>query len=123
MRKKILSALIISTLALFLVGLGSAISFFGFMILVGVGNGMVLPNAVAGSLSVRPQLAGTASGLGGALMIGGGAVLSAWTGSLLTPGSGPFPLLYVQCSVSLLAVVTILLVIRRQRRLAAAQES
>ena len=44
---------------------------------VGLGNGMVLSNAIAGSMSVRPRLAGTASGLGGALMIGGGAALSA----------------------------------------------
>jgi DHA1 family bicyclomycin/chloramphenicol resistance-like MFS transporter len=52
-------------------------SFFGFMTFVGLGNGMVLPNATSGMLSVRPHLAGTASGLGGALMIGGGAALSA----------------------------------------------
>jgi DHA1 family bicyclomycin/chloramphenicol resistance-like MFS transporter len=30
----------------------------------GLGNGMVLPNATSGMLSVRPHLAGTASGLG-----------------------------------------------------------
>jgi DHA1 family bicyclomycin/chloramphenicol resistance-like MFS transporter len=54
-----------------------ALSFFGFMTFVGLGNGMVLPNATSGMLSVRPHLAGTASGLGGAIMIGGGAALSA----------------------------------------------
>jgi hypothetical protein len=32
---------------------------------MGVGNGVSLPNANAGILSVRPELAGTASGLGG----------------------------------------------------------
>jgi DHA1 family bicyclomycin/chloramphenicol resistance-like MFS transporter len=41
---------------------------------------MVLPNATSGMLSVRPHLAGTASGLGGALMLGGGAALSALAG-------------------------------------------
>ena len=50
-------------------------------------------NAISGSLSVRPKLAGTASGIGGAMMIGGGAFLSAFAGSLLTPDSGPYPLL------------------------------
>ena len=41
------------------------------MTIVGIGNGMVLPNATSGMLSVRPHLAGTASGLGGAITIGG----------------------------------------------------
>jgi DHA1 family bicyclomycin/chloramphenicol resistance-like MFS transporter len=50
------------------------------MTFVGLGNGMVLPNATSGMLSVRPHLAGTASGLGGALMMGGGAALSALAG-------------------------------------------
>ncbi len=105
------------SLSLFLAGLGTAISFFGLMTFVGLGNGMVLPNAIAGTLSVRPQLAGTASGLGGALMIGGGAALSALAGSLLKPGTGPYPLLWIQLIVSVLAVIAILLVILRERRL------
>lgn len=88
------------------------------MTFVGLGNGMVLPNAISGSLSVRPHLAGTASGLGGALLLGGGAGLSALAGSLLGPGSGPYPLLYMQILVGLLGIITILLVIRRERRLA-----
>lgn len=71
-------------LALFLVGLQHPISFFGSIGLVGIGNGMTLPNANAGIVSVRPHLAGSASGLGGAVMIGGGAGLSAITGAMLT---------------------------------------
>jgi hypothetical protein len=62
--------------------------FFGLMISVGLGNGILLPNANAGMLSVRPQLAGSASGLGGAIMIGGGAALSALAGVVLTLGRG-----------------------------------
>ncbi len=108
------------SILLFLAGLGGPLTFFGFMTFVGFGNGMVLPNAIAGTLSVRPQLAGTASGLGGALMIGGGAALSALAGALLAPGSGPYPLLYLQLTVAILGVGAILLVIRRERRLALA---
>lgn len=89
--------------------------FFGFMTFVGLGNGMVLPNATAGMLSVRPRLAGSASGLGGAIMIGGGAALSALAGALLTPGTGPYPLLYLMLGTSLASVVSILYVIRRAR--------
>lgn len=109
---------VILSLALFLAGAGTPFLFFGCMTFVGLGNGMVLPNAISGSLSVRPHLAGTASGLGGALLLGGGAGLSALAGSLLGPGSGPYPLLYMQILVGLLGIITILLVIRRERRLA-----
>jgi MFS transporter, DHA1 family, multidrug resistance protein len=59
-------------LVLFAVGLQTPLSFFGSILFVGVGNGLLLPSANAGMVSVRPHLAGSASGLGGALMIGGG---------------------------------------------------
>lgn len=91
--------------------------FFGFMSLVGVGNGMTIANATAGMLSVRPHLAGTASGLGGAIMIGGGAGLSALAGVLLKPGRGEFPLVWIMFITSVLAVVAILYVIRRERQM------
>ena len=57
------------------VGYGTVETFFGFMVFVGLGNGLTIPNATAGMLSVRPHLAGTASGLGGAMMIAIGAAL------------------------------------------------
>jgi len=84
---------------------------------MGLGNGMVIPNATAGALSVRPHLAGTASGLAGALMIGGGAALSALAGALLTPGSGAFPLLWIMLSTGLLAIAAILFVMWRETRI------
>ncbi len=89
------------SLIIFSVGLGDKWVFFGFMTFVGLGNGLVIPSATAAMLSVRPQLAGTASGLGGAIMIGGGAALSALAGVLLTPESGPFPLLWLMVVTSL----------------------
>ncbi|SFP16912.1 multidrug effflux MFS transporter [Tranquillimonas alkanivorans] len=102
-------------LLLFLAGFQSHWVFFGFMTFVGLGNGMVLPNATSGMLSVRPHLAGTASGLGGAMMIGGGAALSAVAGALLTPGSGATPLLWLMVTTSALALLSILYTIRRER--------
>lgn len=107
-----------ASMALFAVDLGSVYSFFGFMTFVGIGNGMTIPNATAGSLSVRPHLAGTASGLGGSIMIGGGAALSALAGALLGPGTGPWPLLFLMCASGAMGVVSILMVIRRDARLA-----
>ncbi len=78
---------------------------------------MALPNANAGMLSVRPDLAGTASGLGGAIMIGGGAAVSALAGWALGLGGGATPLAALMLACSVCAVASILLVIRRTRRL------
>ena len=103
--------------ALFALGLGGAPLFFGSMIFMGVGNGMVLPNANAGMVSVRPHLAGSASGLGGTIMMGGGAGLSVLAGHLLGPGRGALPLLLLMLAVSLASLAAILMVIWRERRL------
>ncbi|KIC46971.1 multidrug MFS transporter [Ruegeria sp. ANG-S4] len=102
---------------LFLADMGTALSFFGFMTFVGLGNGMSIPNATAGSLSVRPHLAATASGLSGAIMLGGGAALSAWAGALLTPDTGAMPLLWLMLATSVLAILAITSVIRREKKL------
>ena len=74
-------------------GFGSILSFFGLMSLVGLGNGMSIPNATAAMMSVNPNLAGTAAGLGSAIMIGGGAGLSAIANFILKPGSSELPLI------------------------------
>jgi len=103
-------------LGLFLTGHDSALVFFGCMTFVGLGNGMLLPSANSGMLSVRPHLAGSASGLGGAILIGGGASLAALAGALLTPGRGAMPLILIMLTTSVLALLAILYTIRRERQ-------
>ena len=105
------------SMIVFQMGFGTAESFFGFMTLVGIGNGMSIPNATAGALSVRPHLAGTASGLSGSIMLGGGAALSALAGTLLTPGSGAYPLLWIMLGTSVAAIGAITYVVFRERQL------
>lgn len=109
---------ILLSLLISLAGYGSALSFYGLMTFVGLGNGLVIPNATAGMLSVRPHLAGSASGLGGAIMIGGGAALSVLAGASLSAETGALPLLYIMLATSCSAVASILIVYRRERRLA-----
>ena len=92
--------------------------FFGLVITVGLGNGILLPNANAGMLSVRPSLAGSAAGLGGAFTIGGGAALSALAGALLHHGTGPMPLILLMLASSALSIVSILWVMHRARQIA-----
>ncbi len=102
-------------LLLFTAGIYHPLSLFGPMFIVGLGNGMTLPNANAGMVSVRPQLAGSASGLGGTLTIGGGAAISALTGALLTPENPVFPLIIPMFIVSLIAILTSLYVLHVAR--------
>jgi DHA1 family bicyclomycin/chloramphenicol resistance-like MFS transporter len=92
--------------------------FFGLVITVGLGNGILLPNANAGMLSVRPSLAGSAAGLGGAFTIGGGAALSALAGALLHHGTGPMPLILLMLVSSALSILSILWVMHRARQIA-----
>ncbi len=92
------------------IGLSGPYRFFGSMIMPGLGNGIALPNANAGLLSIRPELAGTASGLG-AIVIGGGAALPALAIALLPPGSGelsPVLLMFGSSVLSALAILPVL---------------
>ena len=99
-------------------GYGSAVMFFSFCTTVGLGNGMVLPNATAGLLAVRPALAGTASGVGGAVMIGGGAGLSQLAGVVLTAGEGSYPLQWIMWASAVASLFCIFYVMRREQQLA-----
>ncbi|WP_299750973.1 multidrug effflux MFS transporter [uncultured Boseongicola sp.] len=105
-------------LAISLAGYGSAVKFFGLCTFVGIGNGLVMPNATAGMLSVRPHLAGTASGLGSAILIGGGAALSAFAGVVLGWGTGDAPLLIIMAISACLGYISIRFVVAREKRLA-----
>ncbi|MEL0436301.1 multidrug effflux MFS transporter [Phycobacter sp. K97] len=100
-----------------LAGMDSLYTFFGFMTFVGLGNGMAIPNATAGAISVRPHLAGSASGLSGAIMIGGGAGLSAMAGWVLVPGATAVPLLAIMLVTALLGLAAIIMVIKREKSL------
>jgi DHA1 family bicyclomycin/chloramphenicol resistance-like MFS transporter len=103
--------------ALSCAGLASALTFFGFMSFVGLGNGMTIPNATAGMLSIFPRLAGTASGLGSAIMIGGGAALSAVAGIILNTATTDFPLIILMLASVILGLVCITYVLLRKRTL------
>ena len=108
------------SIAFFALGGSHAAGFFGPLFLVGLGNGLVLPSANAGMVSVRPHLAGSAAGLGGAIQIGGGAAVSVLAGYLLTPQSGPAPLLWLMLIAGLLGVAMTLVTRHIDRQMAAA---
>lgn len=77
---------------------------FGPAMFVSIGNGLVLPNAIAGGISVDLDAAGAGSGLMGFGQVGIGAVLSFLAATYSQGSTLPLALLLVFCA--LLAVVS-----------------
>ena len=99
----------------------SVVTIFGACVFVGIGNGLTFPGANAGAMSVRSALAGSASGLSGALTVAGGAVMSAIAGAALTAENAAPAMLAFMLLSSLLALVAALTVLWIDRREAAPQ--
>lgn len=97
-------------------GVTHPLGFYLFTLAIGLGNGMVLPNATAGLLDVNPSLAGSASGLGGAVLTLGGAAFSATAGFLLTETSGALPLVLCIILASFCALLLAIYTIRVERQ-------
>ncbi len=104
-------------LAFLAAGVVHPVTLFGACVFVGIGNGLTMPSSNAGAMSVRPKLAGSASGLSGALAVAGGAVMSALTGAILTDQNAAFALLgmmLLSASLGLAAALYVLWVDRRE---------
>jgi len=108
---------LLAALVIFLAGYEHPIIFFGCMIWAGIGNGMVLPNANAGLLSVRPSLAGSASGIGGAIMLGFGALFAYLAGFISTEDSGAHPLIFLMVFTSIMGVLVVKYIIFLEQRI------
>ena len=102
-----------------LAGVVSEPTFFGATIFVGIGNGLTMPNGNAGAVSVKPELAGSASGLAGALMVGTGALMTSFTGVVVSEANAPLALLTIMLASSALGLLAILWVRRLEARAAA----
>lgn len=102
-------------LLLFLSGLGGAPALFLPMVLVGFASGLALPSGFSGAVSVRPDIAGAASGLSGAAQIGAGAVLSAAAGAVLTGRDTAMPMLWLMLVASILSLLLAMAIYRRNR--------
>ncbi len=78
--------------------------------IIGFASGFMLPSAIAGAVSVRPQAAGAASGLMGFMQMGLGAATAQLIGILLDGSPSGLPLttiVLVLCACGLLAFVTL----------------
>lgn len=82
-------------LLLHALGVHHVLALFGPCVLVGLSNGLTQPSANAGALSVRPDLAGSAAGLGAAISVAGAAAMSVLAGAILTEANARYALLAV----------------------------
>lgn len=101
---------------LFSLGLAGPAALFLPMMLTGMANGIALPSAVSGAVSVRPEIAGAASGLSGAAQIGTGAVLSAVAGAVLAGSPSAMPMFALMAGAALLAFFVATTIYRRNAR-------
>lgn len=96
-------------------GTAHVLAFFGPCVFIGIGNGLTMPAANSGALSVRPDLVGTAAGLAAAMRIGGGALIASLAGLFLADS---VPLLFLMmlasATLALLAALYAALLDRRQ---------
>ena len=95
------------------------IAIFGPVMLVGLGNGLSLPSATAAAISVRPDLAGTASGLTGFLQMTVGALATLAVGKLQDDTA--YPMVAVMSLAAIIAFSGYLLARWAQAWSAAAQ--
>jgi MFS transporter, DHA1 family, multidrug resistance protein len=102
-----------TVLAIFAHHLGPAIVFMP-QLLVSLGNGLMLPGAIAGAVSVRPQAAGTASGIVGCTQMGLGALITQYAGSLLRDAGSAVPMALLMDALVVVLVVAFGLLVRRR---------
>ncbi len=84
------------------------VTLFFPQIIIGLGNGLLLPTAIAGAVSIRPQVAGTASGMTGCIQMSIGAAAAQIAGHVVTGGAMPMIWLMLMFGVGTgIAVLTL----------------
>ncbi len=89
--------------------------FFGLCSFVGLGNGLIIPNASVGILSVNENLSGTAGGIGNAIMIGIGAILASLTSYFLENQTSSSYLIIIMLSSGILSLVFLYTLVLRNK--------
>ncbi len=90
---------------LLLMGIVSPLTVFSTTIFVGLGNGLTLPSANSSLMSIRKELAGSASGVAGAVYTAGGGLLAMVTGFVVTHTPEPVYLLGMMLALSMASLV------------------
>ncbi len=92
-------------LILLSLGIMHELTLFGSTIFVGIGNGLTFPSANAGTVAIRPQLAGSAAGLSGAMAVAVGSIVTWTTGYALKVGDPGMTMLVIMLVCSALGLL------------------
>lgn len=93
--------------------LGGPATIFPPQFLISFGNGVLLPNAIAGAISVRPQAAGTASGITGFTQMAVGALAAQATSWIAAASLTALPMSFTILLIGLAAMIGFAWLIRR----------
>ncbi|AMN44229.1 multidrug effflux MFS transporter [Rhodoplanes sp. Z2-YC6860] len=81
--------------------------------IVNLGNGLLLPGAIAGAVSVRPQAAGTAAGITGFTQMALGALIAQYAGTLMAGAPSALPLSFLMNALVAVLVISFAALVRR----------
>ena len=82
-------------------------------IIIGVGNGLLLPTSVAGAVSIRPQVAGTASGVTGFIQMAIGAIAAQLGGDVIAHAADATPMLLLMLFFGIATATAVFSLVRR----------
>ena len=86
---------------------------FGPQTIISFGNGLLLPGAISGAISVRPQAAGTAAGIIGCSQMALGAALVQYAAVLLANATSALPMALLMALMVAVLSASLLLIGRR----------
>jgi MFS transporter, DHA1 family, multidrug resistance protein len=82
-------------------------------IVIGFGNGLLLPTSIAGAVSIRPQVAGTASGVTGFVQMGIAAVAAQLGGHVISQATDALPMLLLMLIFGVATAAAVFTLVRR----------
>jgi DHA1 family bicyclomycin/chloramphenicol resistance-like MFS transporter len=82
-------------------------------IVIGFGNGLLLPTSIAGAVSIRPQVAGTASGVTGFVQMGIAAVAAQLGGHVISHAADALPMLLLMLMFGVATATAVFTLVRR----------
>jgi DHA1 family bicyclomycin/chloramphenicol resistance-like MFS transporter len=92
---------------------GGPLIVFGPQLVISFGNGLLLPAAIAGATSVRPQAAGTAAGIIGCAQMGIGAIVVQYAAALLGEATSALPMAVLMDLMVVALAASFALLVRR----------
>jgi MFS transporter, DHA1 family, multidrug resistance protein len=81
-------------------------------IVIGFGNGLLLPTSIAGAVSIRPQVAGTASGATGFIQMAIGAAAAQLGGHVIAHASDAMPMLLLMLMFGIATAIAVWTLVR-----------